>query len=150
MTEVIPDRTAMIAGLAAKRSEIDRRIKDAQRLIVELVADLDHVDATILAFDPKISSKPPPEKQFPTVHPAFKGEMRRFVLAALREAPAPVTSLEITQKVFAWKGLPSDNRQVVMLVRKRVSASLWKLMQKGVVRKIPQAAEYDAWELNAR
>ena len=64
--------------------------------------------------------------------------MRRDVLAALRAAQGPLTSLDIAkQVVVARKLLPAD----VGMMRKRVGAALWKLRVKGIVAEVPQAGD---------
>ena len=44
-------------------------------------------------------------KPFPPRSGAFRGEMERFVMNALREARGPITSLEITRAVMKGRGL---------------------------------------------
>ena len=139
------DAAEMIVGLLAKRAQIETEIADAQHLIRGLVDNLDHIDATIRSFDPdaKLASQ---ASTIPPRHTAFKGENRRFIMEALKSATAPLTSLDITRRVISGRGLP-DDRSNLVLFRKRVSANLWKLMQRGVVRQVPLAGEYKGWEL---
>jgi hypothetical protein len=73
----------VLSGLIAKRAELAGQIEMMQRDMRELVATIGHIDATIRAFDPNaeiedIKPKLPPRFQ------AFKGEVSRLVLNALR------------------------------------------------------------------
>ena len=78
-------------------------------------------------------------KAFPVRHQAFRGEMLRFVLGALRAASGPLTS--------QGRGLDPNDARAVSLIRKRVGACLSKLKQKGVVREVLQPGEYKGWQL---
>jgi len=121
------------------------RIEHVQRELRALVADLDHIDAVIRIFDPDADIGP--AKRYPAAHTAFRGEMARHVMDALRKAKgAPVTSLEIAREVMEGRGLKDDGRAVIV-IRKRVGACLAKLRAKGVARDIPIAGEYKGWEL---
>ena len=89
------ERPNTVAGLIEKRREIAGKIEHHQRILNELVIDLDHLDHTIRLFDPNCDVTLAQPRQFPARHGAFRGEMQRFVLGALRAAAAPLTSLEI-------------------------------------------------------
>lgn len=132
------------SGLLKKRAEIAGKIEYTQRQLNELIADLDHVDHVLHLLDPEI--KPGKPKQYPPRHQAFRGEMQRFVLQALKDASKPVTSLEIALGVVKSRGLDPNDARTVSTIRKRVGACLFKLKRKGVVREVPQAGEYKGWE----
>ena len=141
------ERPNTIAGLVDKRREIAGKIEFTQRSLNELIADLDHIDATIRIFDPDADVTLHKPKIYPTKHGAFKGEMRRFVMAALRQAAGPITSLEIAKGVMQGRGLAANDDRTTILIRKRVGACLWKLSKSGVVRQVPMAGEYKGWVL---
>jgi len=141
------ERPNTLAGLVDKRRELAGQIEHAQRQLNELICDLDHVDATIRIFDPDADVTLHKPKIYPVKHGAFKGEMRRFVMAALRQASRPITSLDINRGVMQGRGLPANDDRTTILIRKRVGACLWKLMKRGVVRQVPMAGEYKGWEL---
>ena len=67
-------------------------------------------------------------------------------MSALREAKAPLTSLEIARAVMKGRGLTPDPKATVV-IRKRVGACLWKLRDKGIARDVPMAGEYKGWEV---
>jgi hypothetical protein len=89
------ERPNTVAGLIDKRREIAGRIEHVQRELRALVADLDHIDAAIRIIDPNADIGP--AKRYPAANAAFKGEMARHVMEALRRAKAPITSLEIAR-----------------------------------------------------
>lgn len=103
-----------------------------------LVFDLEAVEQTIRLLDAR-SAKP-----VPAVHAAFKGEMRRDVLAALRAAKGPLTSLDIGRQIISARDLPNAPKDVTVM-RKRVGVCRRKLRDRGMVAEVPQAGEYKAW-----
>src|SRR5918996_6502103 len=114
------ERPNTLAGLIEKRREISGQIEHHQRILNELIVDLDHLDHTIRLFDPDCDVTLAQPKQFPPRHQAFRGEMQRFVLGALRAASAPVTSLEVAIDVVKGRGLDPNDPRAVSLIRKRV------------------------------
>src|SRR5690606_16042834 len=99
------ERPNTVAGLIEKRREISGQIEHHQRILNDLVIDLDHVDHCIRLFAPELDATLARPKAFPARHAAFRGEMRRFVLGTLRAASEPVTSLEIAVEVVKGRGL---------------------------------------------
>ena len=140
------ERPNTVSGLMAKRAEIAGKVRDLRDQLAAATADLEHLDATIRMFDPDgaVPLRKPPRRQGPDA--AFKGEMRRYVMSALREATGPLTSLEIAVYIASTKGYDASDRNRMTVIRKRVGACLFKLKQKGVVRAVPQAGEYKGWE----
>lgn len=100
------DRPNTVSGLREKHREIAGLIKAKRRELDRLVADLEAVEHTIRLFDP--DAELPRAKPIPSPHAAFKGEMRRDVMAALRAAQGPITSLDIARHVIAARKLGDD------------------------------------------
>jgi hypothetical protein len=138
------ERPNTVAGLMEKHREIAGQIESKRRELGRLVADLEAVEHTIRLFDPEAPL--PRAKPLPSPHAAFKGEMRRDVMAVLRSCGEPATSLQIARKILAARKLPEDAKTVTM-IRKRVGAALWKLKVKGWVEEVPQAGDYKGWRL---
>jgi len=124
------ERPNTVSGLIELRREISGKIEHHQRALNDLIVDLDHLDHTIhlLAPDQDLSLAKP--KQFPARHGAYRGEMQRFVLGALRNASEPITSLEIAIEVVKGRGLDPNDARAVSLIRKRVGACLWRMVGK--------------------
>jgi hypothetical protein len=140
VSDVTTDRPNTVAGLIEKHRDIAGQIEAKRHELAALVADLEAVEHTIRLFDP--DAQLGRAKPLPSEHAAFKGEMRRDVLAALRAADGPLTSLDIARQVIAVRVLPEA---MTTKVRKRVGAALWKLKARGIVAEVPQAGDYKGW-----
>src|SRR5665213_3438241 len=113
-----------VSGLVRKRAELAAFRKGLEGELHKVTCDIDHLDAAIRLFDP--DATPRAVQRYATKHRAKKGTVRRFVLTALREATAPITSLEITERWIAARGLKADQPTFVIL-RKRIGACLTAL-----------------------
>jgi hypothetical protein len=133
-----------ISGLLDKRRELLRLVADAQDVLQGRLADLDHLTATILLFDPDADLTGQTPKRAPSPHRAFKGEMKRHVLQSLRTAQGPLTSLDLTRSFIEGRGVDHDD---AVTVRKRVGACLWKLRDTGLAVSVPLEGEYKGWRL---
>jgi hypothetical protein len=138
------ERPNTVAGLIEKHRAIAGQIDATRRQLDALVFDLEAVEHTIRLFDP--GAQLGRAKPLPSPHAAFRGEMRRDVLAVLRSGGEPVTSLQIARQIVAARALPEDAKTVTMM-RKRVGAALWKLRAKGMVEEVPRAGDYKGWRL---
>lgn len=144
MEDTKPHRPNTIAGLVEKRAQLAGMLKYHRAEIRKVICDLDHVDATIRLFDENADIRR--AIRYPTKHRATKGEASRFVLLMLKNATAPLTSLDIVQAQIKARGLKADDQTVVMM-RKRVGATLSAQQRLGVIRSIPQEGPYKGWEL---
>lgn len=135
-------RPNTVAGLIEKHREIAGQIDVTRNRLNALVFDLEAIEHAIRLFDPQAQLGR--AKPLPSPHAAFKGEMRRDVLAALRAAQGPLTSLDIARQVITRRKLGEDPKTVTMM-RKRVGAALWKLRVRGLVREVAQVGEYKGW-----
>ena len=124
----------VVTGLTKKRAQLAGQIEHAQAALRQLVIDLDNLDATIRLFVPDIDLEEIRPKPFPPRHHAFRGEVSRIVLTALRESPKPLTAQDIAQRVMAQRGLDTADKRLVRLMGKRVGACLRHHRNKGVVR----------------
>lgn len=140
-----PERPNTVAGLIEKHREIAGKIEHTRRVLNALVFDLEALEHAIRLFDP--NAELGRAKPLPSEHAAFKGEMRRDVLAALRAAQGPLTSLDIARQVITRRKLP-DDAKIVSMMRKRVGAALWKLRARGIVVEVAQVGDYKGWRLN--
>jgi hypothetical protein len=137
-------RPNTVSGLIEKHREIAGQIEAKRRELDRLVTDLEAVEHTIRLFDP--DARLGRAKPVPQPHAAFKGEMRRDVMAALRSCGEPATSLQIARKIIAERALPDDAATVTMM-RKRVGAALWKMKEKGWAEEVAQVGDYKGWRL---
>jgi hypothetical protein len=118
------ERPNTVAGLEAKRQELQRLRAMLEADIRKVTCDLDHLDAAIALFDP--ANTPAAIKRYVVKHRAKKGDVRKFVLAALREAVAPVTSATLTDQWLEARSLRADE-QTRVVIRKRIGACLTSL-----------------------
>ncbi|HEY3696901.1 hypothetical protein [Phenylobacterium sp.] len=112
--------------------------------IRKVICDLDHVDATIRLFDPNADVSR--VVRYPTKHRATKGEASRFVIQMLKRANTPITSLDLVKEQIKARGLSADE-QTIVLMRKRVGATLSAQQRLGVVRSVFHDGRYKGWEL---
>ncbi len=137
----------VVSGLIRKRAEIAGQIEHTQTVLRQLVIDLDNLDATLRLFQPDIDLEAVSPKPFPPRHHAFRGEISRIVLAALRESPRPLTTHDIAQHVMAERGLNTSDKQLVRLVGKRFGACLRHQRGKELVRSEPGPGQYQFWAI---
>lgn len=139
------ERPNTVAGLIEKHREIAGKIDATRKTLDALVFDLEALEHSIRLFDP--DAQLGRAKPLPSPHAAFRGEMRRDVLAALRAAQGPLTSLDIAERVVIMRNLDTN---AVRLIRKRVGACLWKLRAKQLVVEVPRAGDYKGWEIGTQ
>lgn len=144
MENVKPERPNTLAGLIEKRAAIAGMVQFHRAELRKIICDLDHLDATIRMFDPNADVSR--VVRYPTKHRATKGEASRFVLLMLKAATVPLTSLDIVKAQIKARGLKADE-QTVVLMRKRVGATLSAQQRLGVIRSIPSAGRHKGWEL---
>jgi hypothetical protein len=120
------ERPNTVAGLQAKRAELvhlrDQLADDLRSVSV----DIDHLDAAINLFATKGE-----HVRYVRQYRAKKGSVRRFVLAALRDATGPITSKDITEAWCAERGLSTDDATWV-IIRNRIGACLTNLKLQGL------------------
>jgi hypothetical protein len=135
----------VLGGLARKRGELAGQIEHTQALLRRLVTELDTIDAAIRLFDPTADLGSIKQRLYPPRHKAFRGEMMRHVMGALRIAENPVTSRDIALTVMKGRGLNPDDLELSGVIRKRVGACLWKLKQNGLAREVPMVGDLKGW-----
>ena len=124
----------VVTALIRKRAEIAGQIEHTQTLLRQLVIDLDNLDATLRLFKPDIDLEEIRPKPLPPRHHAFKGEVSRIVLSALRQSDRPLTTHDLAQHVMAGRGLNAADKRLVRLVGKRVGACLRHHRNRGLVQ----------------
>lgn len=90
----------VVHGLIERRAKMVGEIAATQECLGRLLADLDHLDATIHIFKPDIDLEDFPMKRVPPPNAAFRGEVQRFLLHTLRTASAPMTTLQLATAVM--------------------------------------------------
>jgi hypothetical protein len=136
----------VLSGLITKRAELAGEIEQLQKRTRDLVTTLSHVDATILAFDPNADLDDIKPKLSPRFH-AFKGEVSRLILNALRKAGKPMPTSDMTLIVAAGRKIDPDDKPFMRVLSKRVGACLRNLRKKGLVKMIREPGALAAWEI---
>ena len=136
----------VLSGLIAKRAELAGQIEQMQRDMRELVATVGHIDAAIRAFDPEveiddIKPKLPPRFQ------AFKGEVSRLVLNALRKSAKPLPVSDLTLIVAAGRGINPDDKLFMRVLSRRVGACLRNLRKKKLVAMTRPPGSLGLWQI---
>lgn len=78
------DRPNVLSGLMAKRKEIAGLVEGPQDRFRKALINLNHIDQTILLFDPEADLAEVKAKPLPPRHVAFKGQVTRSILHMLR------------------------------------------------------------------
>lgn len=139
----------VLSGLMAKRAELSGRVEILQREIREAVLAIDHIDASIRMFDPDADLEDIKPK-LPPRHSAFRGEVSRLVLNALRKSGKPMPVSELTMHVLAGRGLTAEDRPFVRVLSRRVGACLRNLRKKGLVEMTRIVGQVGRWEITRR
>lgn len=148
--ELIPpnaDQPNVLHALTRKRAEIAGQIEHNQLSLRHLIAELDHIDAAIRIFNPSIDIAAIRSKPVPPRHAAFKGEVTRIVLRSLRHAATPLTSRDIALRLMTERGLNPDDRELSVIMVKRICACLRVQKRKGLVRNAESLGNLQGWEL---
>lgn len=125
-----PERPNTLSGLVAKHQELVTLRERYHDQVRKLTVDIDHLDAAIRMFDGMADR--PDLGEYVIKHKERKGSVKRFVLAALRNADRPLTSREIT---IAWcqdRGLVSNDETYAVL-RKRIGACIKGCELQGLI-----------------
>ncbi len=137
----------VVTALIRKRAEIAGQIEHTQTQLRQLVIDLDNLDATLRLFKPDIDLDEIRPKPLPPRHHAFKGEVSRIVLSALRQSDRPLTTHDLAQHVMAGRGLNTADKRLVKVVGKRVGACLRHHRNKGLLRSSDRLGQHIVWEI---
>lgn len=122
------------AGLIRRRAALVVEIQAHQRAQAELTSSLRALETTMRLFDPDMDLEGLPQSRIPPAYAAFRGEMARFFLGQLRNAPAGMTTHELTIAIMADRTMDASDKRALRLIHKRTGHSLLKLRQNGHVR----------------
>jgi hypothetical protein len=121
-----------VSALRRKRAHIAGEIEAAERALARQRAALANLDAALLLFD---------TERDPTligaVRPTKRGsyfrhsEQMRLCLAALREAPGPLSNREITAHGMRAKGLDPADEPLRVRISDQTRQLLKRLIKKG-------------------
>ncbi len=138
----------VLAGLTKRRAELSGEAEVLHARLMEIGADVGHLDAVIRQFDPDydLSSIRPKRPRGPDV--AGRGEMSRFILGVLRDATEPVMTQEVARRLMTERGQDMEDRRLVAQTMKRVGMALSRQKTNGVVRSEQKVGGLFVWWLN--
>jgi hypothetical protein len=112
-------------ALRNKRAELAGTLIQLEQQLVRQRADLTHLDATMRLFDPDIQPNEIPSKQRRPHSAWFRhGECLRLIYDELRDAPQPMTTRELTERIVRVKAIPADDDRCRELMQKTLLSSL--------------------------
>jgi hypothetical protein len=126
----------IVSTLRTKRAEISGYIRDAEKKIKRMRANLAHVDATIRLFAPGLDPDTIPAKRtYRRTRYFAKGELSRRCLDILRDAQGPLATAEIAAAIMADKGSLANDPALVAAIAERVQGLLRNLRKREAVIK---------------
>ena len=138
----------VLTGLVKRRANIAGEIERTHDQLRQLLADLEHIDATILQFDPSHQVEAIKPKAFrPPKDWANRGQMSRIILSILRQAAEPLTTRDIALELLVSRALDKDDQRLLRLMTKRVGVALRMQRDKGAVRSDQGPGQYQIWEI---
>jgi hypothetical protein len=115
----------VIRALRDKRSELAALVRGLEQKLGEHRTALTHLDATLRLFDPEIRPEEIRPCQPRTRSVWFRpGECLRLIYDVLRDAPQPLPTREIADRVIGMKGLTNGDERSRALIQKVVLGSL--------------------------
>lgn len=132
--ELLPtDCPNVLSGLLMKRAQVAGLVEGLQDRLREAMINLDHVDQTILLFDPEADLAEVKAKPLPPRHVAFKGQVTRAILSMLRTSDEALDSKSITLRLMAERELNAADKKLLKTIQKRVGAALRNMRERGLV-----------------
>jgi len=112
-------------ALRGKRSELSGIVSHLEQQIVQHRASLVHLDAAMRLFDPNFAPEAISSRSQRLRSVWFRpGECLRLIYDVLREAPAPMTTRTLTERVMGVKAIATTDERSCALVQKTVLGSL--------------------------
>ena len=120
----------VISALSNKRAELAGIVSQLERQLGQQQANLAHLDATMRLFDPDIRPNTIRPKQQRARSAWFRPcECLRLIYDELRDAPRPMTTRELAERIMAVKAMPMADDRQRELVQKTILGSLNRAKQ---------------------
>jgi hypothetical protein len=128
--EVAMAEPPVICALLDKRSELAGMVNRLEQELVQHRASLLHLDATMQLFDPDIRPEEIRPRQQRARNAWFRpGECLRLIYDVLRDAPQPVTTRELAERIMDAKAIPAVGDRQRALVQKTILGSLNRMRE---------------------
>jgi hypothetical protein len=141
----------VITALSKKRAQLSGDIERTQHELQDMIRDLEHLDRTLLLFDPSYEIASIKPKAFrPPADWSKRGEMTRLILGILRKAAEPLTSRDIALQLMAERALDVADEKLLRLMVKRVEVALRGQRDNGAVSSDQGPGMYQCWRVAKR
>lgn len=141
----------VVHGLIDNRAEVVGKIEALQAQLAQLLSDLDSLDRSIRIFEPDIDLADAPVKPVPPANAAFRGEVQRFLLDAIRKSDVALTTHDLARSIMEARGLNTADKALLKLISTRTGHSLSSLRRKGfVVAEKANAGGLLRWQLTGK
>jgi hypothetical protein len=120
----------VIGALRNKRAELAGVLRQLEQQLGQQRADLAHLDATMRLFNPDIRPNDIRAKQQRARNAWFRpGECLRLIYDELREAPQPLTTRELAERIMRLKAISAADDQRRERIQKTLLGSLNRAKQ---------------------
>jgi hypothetical protein len=120
----------VISLLRDKRSELAGAMVQLEQQLVQRRADLTHLDATMLLFDPDLLLGETHSRQQRSRGAWFgRDECLRLIYDELRDAPEPLTTRDLAERIMHVKAMPVADERQRELIQKTILGSLNRAKQ---------------------
>ena len=120
----------VIGALRNKRAELAGVLRQLEQQLGQQRADLAHLDATMRLFNPDIRPNDLRAKQPRARNAWFRpGECLRLIYDELREAPQPLTTRELAERIMRLKAISAADDQRRERIQKTLLGSLNRAKQ---------------------
>jgi hypothetical protein len=115
----------VVSALRNKRAELAGTVRQLEQQLTQQRTNLAHLDATMQLFDPDIRPQEIRPRQQRARSAWFRqGECLRLIYDELRDAPRPVATRELAERIMRAKAIPAADDHRRELIQKTVLASL--------------------------
>jgi hypothetical protein len=115
----------VIGALRNKRAELAGMLRQLEQQLTQHKANLAHLDAAMLLFDPSIRPKDIRPRQQRARNVWFRqGECLRLIYDELRDATHPVTTRELAERIMRVKAISAADDHQRELLQKTLLGSL--------------------------
>lgn len=120
----------VMSALRNKRAEMAGTVVQLEQHLVRQRADLSHLDATMRLFDPDIRPNEIRPRQRRARSTWFRhGECLRLIYDELRDAPQPMTTRALGERIMRVRAIPAADDRSRDLVQKTLLGSLNRAKQ---------------------
>ena len=135
----------VMSALRNKRAEMAGTVVQLEQQLMQQRASLTHLDATLRLFDPDIRPNEIRPRQRRAHSTWFRhGECLRLIYDELRDAPQPMTTRQLAERIMRNKAIPAADDRSRDLVQKTLLGSLNRAKQ--TVARI-ETAGVVSWQL---